>query len=310
MIINDWTHGSVIFFTLITRERQEKESSRRLLWLQTGFANELRDWSFVFLLVHAKQRRTSLKRDDEHEAAAAMFCLLCCTLFVWCVCVCVCVPVCFGYEDECNSSKCDKPISTQQQRQRLQKRENWRRGPGSNKRTDERRRASADAAPAAERLSYERTRGRSRARAPLRRLCPPTNEQMRGRAQSPLLRWFCPAVSDVSHVESVGRLPSVSHSENPSSCLTAVCFLGRSCVYCWVELHVQWAVYKRLPTNLSESECPNHKSEATELTCALFIGPKDTPLTTLPSPPPSFPKGERETKNRRDKEERRESIKH
>jgi hypothetical protein len=48
---------------------------------------------------------------------------------------------------------------------------------------------------------------------------------------------------------------------------------------------------------MSESECPNHKSEATELTCALFIGPKDTP----PSLPPSFPKGER------DKEERRES---
>jgi hypothetical protein len=75
-------------------------------------------------------------------------------------------------------------------------------------------------------------------------------------------------------------------------------------------------VYKRLPTNMSESECPNHKSEGTELTCGLFIGPKDTPLTTIPLPllcpplsPPLSPK-ERERKNKREKEERRESIKH
>jgi len=60
---------------------------------------------------------------------------------------------------------------------------------------------------------------------------------------------------------------------------------------------------------MSESECPNHKSEATELTCALFIGPNTSLLTTPPLPPPLSPK-ERETKNRRDKEERRESIKH
>lgn len=57
----------------------------------------------------------------------------------------------------------------------------------------------------------ERAGGRARARPP-RRLCPPTNEQIRGRSQSPLLRWFCPTVSDVSHVESVRRLPSVSQS--------------------------------------------------------------------------------------------------
>jgi hypothetical protein len=54
----------------------------------------------------------------------------------------------------------------------------------TNKRTDERRRASADAAPTAELLSYERTRGRSRARARAAAALVPSNQRTNARARA------------------------------------------------------------------------------------------------------------------------------
>jgi len=125
----------------------------------------LRDWSFVFLLVHAKQRRTSLKRDDEHEAAAAMFCLLCCTLFVWCVCVCVCVYQCvLVMKTNATAASAISPY------------------PRSNNDSGCRSAKTDVVGPAA---TNERTNAGERARTPplLRSVCP-TNERAGGRARA------------------------------------------------------------------------------------------------------------------------------
>ncbi len=192
----------------------------------------------------AKQRRTSLQRDDEHEAAAAIFCLLCCTLFVWCVCVCVCVCVCLCMYQRVLVIKTNATVASAISQY-----------PRSNNDSGYRS-AKTDVVGLAA-ANHEQTNGRTQASERGRRSCcgafvlrtnaravarprrcgacvlQPTNK-CAGARNRRCCDGFCPTVSDVSHVESVRRLPSVSQSENPSSCLTAVCLLGRSCVY-WVE---------------------------------------------------------------------------
>jgi hypothetical protein len=125
----------------------------------------LRHWSFVFLFVHAKQRRTSLQRDDEHEeAAAAIFCLLGCTSFVWCVCECTSV---FYLRRRMQQQQVREASihATTTAAAEARKQTSWaRQQQTTNKRTDERRRASADAALAAE-LFVLRPNARAVARA-------------------------------------------------------------------------------------------------------------------------------------------------
>jgi hypothetical protein len=185
--------------------------------------------------VHAKQRRRSLQRDDEQEAAAAIFYLLCCTLFVWlCVCVCVCVYQCVlvmktnataasaisPYPRSINDSRCRStktdvvgPAATNHER--------------TNGRTQARERGRIS-----ELLSYERTRGRSRARARAAAGLVSSNQRTNARARA--IAAAAMVLSNGLRCEprrSVRRLPSVSQSENPSFCLSAVCLLGHSCVY-------------------------------------------------------------------------------